>query len=66
MSKVHVTIGVERHISAERLRDKVLEALAVIEGVEWARAHVGLTGETKERRYALEKLFSGVQPEDYE
>lgn len=65
MSKVHVTIGVERRVSAERLRDEVLEALSLIEGIEWARAHVGFAGDSKTRRYALEKLFNGVQPEDY-
>lgn len=64
MTKVHVTIGVER-AKSERLRDEVLEALARVQGIEWARAHVGFTGDAKERRYALEALFSGVQPEDY-
>lgn len=64
MSKVHVTIGVEGR-SAERLRDEVLEALSLVDGIEWGRAHVGITGDTKERRYKLERLFSGVQPEDY-
>ena len=59
-----MTLGVER-ANSEALRDEVLEALARVQGIEWGRAHVGITGDAKTRRYALEKLFSGVQPEDY-
>lgn len=60
--KVYVTI--ESSTPRETL-DRTLDILQDEKNVTYAEGHVGRTGEKKKRRYSLEKLFSGVQPEDF-
>lgn len=60
--KVYVTIEADNPQTA---LDKVLNMLQNVKGVTFASGYVGRTGKPKTRRYSLEKLFSGRQPEDF-
>lgn len=61
--KVYITIESE---CPQQTLDSTLDNLQTERGVTYAEGKVGRGGKTQKRRYALEKLFSGVQPEDYE
>jgi hypothetical protein len=63
MKKIYITI--ESDTSPEGTLDKTLNLLQNVKGVTFAKGHVGMTGKPRERRYSLEKLFSGRQPSDY-
>lgn len=60
--KVYITIESER---PQETLSSTLDNLQTEPGVTYAEGHIGRTGSTTKRRYELEKLFSGVQPEDY-
>jgi len=60
--KIYMTIESDR---PQRTLDNTLKRLEDEPGVTYAQGHVGRGGKVQKRRYELEKLFSGVQPEDY-
>jgi hypothetical protein len=60
--KVYITIESDR---PHETLDSTLDNLQTERGVTYAEGSVGRGGTTKKRRYAMEKLFTGVQPEDY-
>lgn len=60
--KVYVTI---ESSEPQKTLDNTLRMLENERGVTYAEGHIGRGGSTQKRRYELEGLFSGRQPEDY-
>ena len=62
MKKVYITVETAQPL---KTLDTILDTLDGEPGVTYAEGRIGWSGSTKKRRYELERLFSGVQPEDY-
>lgn len=62
MKKVYLTIESDR---PQETLNSTLDNLQTERGVTYAEGRIGRSGSKQKRRYELEKLFSGPQPEDF-